>query len=117
MMTHLKVREIIGENCITSDDGQKIYDLVHPEMQAHHSVELDFSEVKIFASPFLNAAIGQLLRDTPPDDLNSYLKISNLLPVMRPVLKRVIENAKSYYGDEKTRQAVDEALNNKAAEE
>ncbi|MBD2542537.1 STAS-like domain-containing protein [Planktothricoides sp. FACHB-1370] len=30
-------------------------------------VELDFAGVEIFASPFFNFAIGQLLRDISPD--------------------------------------------------
>jgi len=104
------VQALTGENCITLDDGQKIYEQIHPRLQAKESVELDFTDVKIVASPFLNAAIGQLLRDISPDDLNTYLKISNLSLISRPVLRRVIENAKAYYGNDAVREAVDEVI-------
>lgn len=54
---------MIGANCITLDDGQQVYNAIHPELTAGHPVELDFDRVEIFASPFFNAAIGQLLKD------------------------------------------------------
>lgn len=100
----------IGENCITMEDGQKVYAQIHPRLQAKENVELDFAGVKIVASPFLNAAIGQLLRDTTPDDLNSYLRILNLSLTARPILRRVIENAKAYYSSDEMREAVDEVI-------
>ncbi|MBN4005571.1 MAG: STAS-like domain-containing protein [Nostoc sp. LPT] len=52
---------LIGKNCTTPGDGQKVYALVYPELLAEHQVELDFAGVEIFASPFFNFAIGQLL--------------------------------------------------------
>ncbi|MDF5723445.1 MAG: STAS-like domain-containing protein [Rhizonema sp. PD37] len=42
---------------------------------ANIPVELDFGEVDIFASPFFNFAIGQLLRDIKSKDLNRLLKV------------------------------------------
>jgi hypothetical protein len=53
--------------------------------------------VKIFASPFFNAAVGQLVKDFKPDSLNRLLKVQNLSPLGQDVLKRVIENAKLYF--------------------
>jgi hypothetical protein len=115
--TRYVIRDLVGENCITLDDGQTIYDLIHPRLQAGHSVELDFEGVKIVVSPFLNAAIGQLLRDLSPDDLNAHLKITNLSVLARPVLQRVIANAKEYYSDPAVRKAVDEVMGEIAAED
>jgi len=106
----LEIRSLIGENCITLEDGQKIYDEIHSRLKSKEPVELDFTDVKIVASPFLNAAIGQLLRDVSSNDLNTYLKITNLSVIARPVLRRVIENAKAYYNNELVREAVDEVI-------
>lgn len=53
--------KIVGQNCITLQDGQKVYDAIYPELKAGHPVELDFAEVEIFASPFFNFAIGHLM--------------------------------------------------------
>jgi hypothetical protein len=106
----LNTYELIGENCITLEDGQKIYELIHPELSAGHLVELDFAGVGVFASPFFNAAIGRLLKDIKSEDLNRLLSVINLVPAGMSVLKRVIENSKQYYSDENIRKALDEVL-------
>ncbi len=91
------VRDTVGENAITLDDGQAIHDRIKPELAAGRQVDLDFEGVAIFASPFFNAAIGQLLKDLQPDDLNRLLRIQNLNAVGDGLMRRVIENAKRYY--------------------
>src|SRR4030067_2544821 len=99
----IDIQKMVGENCITLEDGQKVFDLIHPELLAGHIVELDFTNVTVFASPFFNAAIGRLLKDIKPEDLNHLLKITNLVPAGLTVLKRVIENSKEYYSNEGAR--------------
>ena len=97
------IRDMIGENCITIDDGQQVYDAIYPKLIAGILVEVDFEEVKIFASPFFNSAIGRLLKDIEPEALNRLLVITGLHSDGMNVLKRVIENSKQYYSDETTR--------------
>lgn len=108
------IRNLVGGICITPDDGQKVYDLIHPKLIAGNLVELDFTGVDIIAPPFLNAAIGELLKDLQPEYLDHLLKVSDLIPLGMRVMKRVIENSKEYYSDEKTRKAVDEVLREQA---
>ncbi|GAB4280667.1 MAG: STAS-like domain-containing protein [Oscillatoriaceae cyanobacterium] len=102
-----QIHRLIGENCITPDEGQKVYDCIHPELVTDQPVELDFNGVKILAAPFFNFAIGQLYRDIHPDSLNRLLKISELNPVGWQILHQVINNSQQYYGDVNIRQAVD----------
>lgn len=112
MAMKLEIPKIVGENCMTPEQGQEIYMRIHPELIAGQPIELDFAGGGIFASPFFNYAIGQLLRDVAPDDLNRLLVVSNLNPVGMNVLRQVIENSKQYYlvpGD-----AVDEVLEREA---
>ena len=101
---------MVGENCITLEDGQKIFDVIHPELLIGNVVELNFENVTVFASPFFNTAIGRLLKDIKPEDLNRLLKIINLVPAGLTVLKRVIENSKEYYSNAGARKALDEVL-------
>ncbi len=115
-MSTVKIRELVGENCITQEDGQKVYDLIHPEIQSGETVQLVFSSVGVFASPFFNAAIGQLLKDTKPETLNQLLKIDHLTDTGKVVLKRVIENAKQYYSDDVARKAIDDILTEQSEE-
>jgi hypothetical protein len=91
------VRETTGEDAITMDDGQAVHDRIKPELVAGSEVELDFDGVAVFASPFFNAAIGQLLKDIDPETLNRLLRVENLNALGHDVLRRVIDNSKRYY--------------------
>ncbi len=105
-----KVKDITGDYAITLEDGQILFDRIHPELATGHQVQLDFEGVSVFASPFFNAAVGQLLKDLTPDTLNTLLKVVNLSPVGLDVLKRVIENAKRYYSSPDYRKAQEQLL-------
>jgi hypothetical protein len=37
------VKSLIGENCITLEDGERIYSLVFPELENNRDTELDFT--------------------------------------------------------------------------
>jgi hypothetical protein len=112
-MNFVKVMEITGENAVAQEDGQKLYEIVTEQLKSGQELQLDFHGVKIFASPFFNAAIGQLLKDFGPDDLNRRLKFEHLSSVGQEVLKRVIENSKKYFSSsESYRQAQTEVIGN-----
>ena len=109
-----QISSIIGKNCITSEDGQKIYELIHPRLLSGNLVELDFTGVDIFASPFFNAAIGQLLKDIQLETIEGLLELTNLNLVGQQLDRKVRENAKSYYSNDNIRQAVNEVLRQEA---
>jgi len=110
------VFDLVGANCVTYGDGQKVYDLVHPELQRARAVELDFAGVRVLVSLFLNAAIGRLLEDIAADELNRLLVISNLPPGGLETLKRVIENSDDFYHNPQVREALDRILAEHTAE-
>ncbi|MDF5718351.1 MAG: STAS-like domain-containing protein [Rhizonema sp. NSF051] len=105
-----KVYELIGENGMSQQAGQKIYNLIYPRLQAGESVELDFTGVRRLLSVFFNFAIGQLLGDIKAEDLNRLLIISNLSSIGQQTYDNVIENALHYYSDEQYRKAVNEMI-------
>ena len=105
-----KVHEIVGEYCITADGGQSLYNLIYPELKASNPVELDFTGVRVFASPFFNFGVGQLLRDIPAEKLNSLVQFTALNSNGQNVLERVITNAKHYYSDKQFQDAVNTVL-------
>jgi hypothetical protein len=114
-MKHMILR-LIGENCMTQQAGQQIYDKVHPQLQAGQPVELDFTGVKRFLSVFFNYAIGQLLRDIDSNTLDRLLTVSNLTPVGQQTYDRVLENAKHYYAlDQKGQDVIDAIVSDQAA--
>lgn len=110
-MQRVIVRDLIGQNAVTLDDGKKIYDLIHTSLVHGNKVELDFNGVEIFASPFFNAGVGRLLDDLQPETLNSHLRFEHLSEIGSRVLRRVIVNAKEYYASSVAdRKNVDQAL-------
>jgi hypothetical protein len=106
----IKVVSAVGENCITVEDGERVYQAIHPELSCGHDVTLDFTGVSVFASPFFNAAIGQLLRDVPAESLQSHLHVVGLSAYGNHVLGRVIDNAKRYYTNPHFRDSVEKVL-------
>lgn len=110
-----KVFDMVGEYAITADSGQKIYEQIHPILVAGKSVKLDFTGVKVFASPFFNFAIGQLLKNITADNLNQLLEVTELSSDGWNTLERIIANAKQYYSDEQFRNAVDTVIAEQAA--
>jgi hypothetical protein len=109
-MAHIQVHTIVGENCITLEQGEPIYAAVHRLLSGGESVQLDFAGVVFCASPFLNAAIGRLLKDFAPADLEKNLIVQHLTPVGTQLMRKVIENSQRYYHDPDARKALDRIL-------
>jgi hypothetical protein len=107
---HYIVHEITGQYAISFDDGQQLFDLIHPQLLVGQTVELDFEGVTSVSTAFFNVAIGQLLQDISSETLNEKLVIENLSPHGETVLSQVIEYAKPYYSDPAYRQAVDTVM-------
>ncbi|MFA5332399.1 MAG: STAS-like domain-containing protein [Methanoregula sp.] len=106
----IKVVSAVGENCITVEDGERLYQNIHPKLSVGQDVTLDFTGVSVFASPFFNAAIGQLLRDVPVETFQSHLHFVGLSAYGNHVLGRVIDNAKRYYTNPHFRDSVEKVL-------
>jgi hypothetical protein len=102
----MRVKDIVGDICITEEDGSKLYEAIHPQLEKKQKVELDMSGVIVFASPFFNAAIGNLLADIPADILNEKLILHNLEPTDRTLLKKVIDNANRIFADPNYRENI-----------
>ncbi len=109
------IHEITGQYAISPNKGQKIYDLIYQLLSLGQVVELDFSEVKVFATAFFNVATGQLLKDFSRDDLNRQICITGLTNDGQHILQRVMDNAEHYYNDASYRRAVDNVMQEYAA--
>lgn len=110
-----KIFDLVGKYAISAESGQKLYDQIHPVLLSGDPVELDFTGVQVFASPFFNLAIGHLLKDIPADNLNRLVEFTAINPEGWNVLERVIVIAKHYYSDEQFRNAVDAVITEQAA--
>ena len=111
-MVRIKIREEIGEDCITLEDGQRIYEKIHPNLKTDNPVILDFEKVSFLTAPFLNSAIGRLLKDIEQEKVLDLLvnNITGLDPQRMKRIKRIIGYKRDYYKKQEVRQAVDQVL-------
>ena len=107
-------KDVVGENAISMQSGKILYDKISKPLLSNESVELDFSGVKIFGSPFFNVSIGLLLKDISLEDLQDRLKIINLNTDGNQLLNFVIKNALKFYSmDPDSVKSLKEIINDK----
>lgn len=98
----LKIRDIINrDTAVSSDDGEIIYNFIVKCINDKCIAELDFSEINILTTAFLNSAIGQLYNTYSSDQLNTTLRLKNVADEDRILFKKVIERAKEYFANKK----------------
>ena len=98
----LKISDIISrETAVSSDDGEIVYESIIKCINDNCIAELDFSEITILTTAFLNSAIGQLYNTYSSQQLNTYLKLKNVADEDRILFKKVVERAKEYFANKK----------------
>lgn len=101
-MTLVSVQKLLDSNsALTPTDGDVIFNAIRVPLNEKKKVILDFNEINIVTTAFLNAAIGQLYSVFSSDTLNEFLKIQNLSQANFPLLIKVITRAKEYFNDKK----------------
>ena len=96
----ISLLEIVGSPlCVASEDGQKVHDRIAGAMREGKMVSVSFLNVTSLTSAFLNAAIGQLYGEFGSDEIRSKLKVRDIQPDDRGLLKRVVDTAKEYFKD------------------
>ncbi|ARN56347.1 STAS-like domain-containing protein [Sedimentisphaera salicampi] len=95
----INAAEFVGSLCISSDDGQKLFDKLKPLLKENNKIILNFEGVEILISLFLNVAIGQLYGQFSKDVIESSIKVQGLSNSDLQILERVKENALRYYNN------------------
>ena len=72
------LEKIVGENCASIDDGDKVLNLVRPELVKGYTVELDFEGVKLVLTPFLNTCFGKLLEQFGREMTMTHVSMKNI---------------------------------------
>ena len=96
----LSIFESVGSSLgVASDDGQKIHDRIATALKEEHTVTVSFLNVTCLTLAFLNVAIGRLYGSFSENEIRSKLKVADLEPDDRALLKRVVDTAKEYFKD------------------
>jgi len=89
--------EVGGDSAISVEDGEKLFTKIDQAFSQNLSVTLDFQNINLIITAFLNAAIGQLYSKYTSEQLNQNLKLENIKPEDVRLFKIVIERAKEYF--------------------
>lgn len=112
-MGNINLNEYITLNQgITSEEGLPVYEAISAKLAKGEKVTLDFEGVTFLTTAFLNTAIGALYKDYTSEQLQANLHLVHYTPETAVRIKKVTENAKSFYEDEaRFKQSVEEVLN------
>ncbi|HQI70807.1 MAG TPA: STAS-like domain-containing protein [Bacteroidales bacterium] len=91
--------EVGGDSAISVDDGDALYKKIDNALVQNITVVLDFQNINLIITAFLNAAIGQLYSKYNSDQLNEKLKLENVKSEDVHLFKKVIERAKEYFAN------------------
>ena len=92
--------EIVGNyHCVTSSDGQKVYERIAAALKEKCDVTLSFMGITTLTAAFLNTAIGQLYGIFSEEQIRALLKVQDMQSDDLVLLKRVVETAKQYFKD------------------
>ena len=78
MAFRIHLEKVVGENCASIDDGDKVFQLVRPELVKGFQVEIDFKGVKLMLTPFLNACFGKLLEQFGREVTMTHVSMRNI---------------------------------------
>lgn len=109
----ISIFEQIGSNAaVSSEDGELLHNrILKGFVEEDVMVILDFMNIELVTSTFLNAVIGQLYNRYDSPFLRGHLKVENLAKEDLELLKKVIERAKEYFKNkEKIEKNIKEAL-------
>jgi len=78
MALRVFLEKTVGENCASIDDGEKVLRLIRPELIKGFAVELDFENVKLVLTPFLNTCFGKLLEQFGKELTMTHVSMRNI---------------------------------------
>ncbi len=103
--------EVGGSAAVSDTDGQKVFEKINKALKAGNVVILDFMNIEMVISAFLNTAVGQLYKENySVDFLRQNVKTLNMNKDDREILATVLKRAKEYYQNPEYREKLNEAL-------
>ncbi|MFH0893514.1 MAG: STAS-like domain-containing protein [Bacteroidota bacterium] len=91
--------EVGGDSAISVDDGDALFKKIDNAIEKNLIVILDFQNITLIITAFLNAAIGQLYSKYTSEQLKGKLELENIKPEDVHLFKKVIESAKAYFAN------------------
>lgn len=110
----VNISEVIKKSqALSAEDAKLVFDQINECFGKKESIIVDFSNLSLVVSAFMNKAFGDLYGKYSETFVKEHLRFENVAPEDSTVLGRVIERAKEYYSDkEKSVKRLDEVFGN-----
>jgi hypothetical protein len=103
--------QVAGNAAVSSEDGDLLFKRLLEALKNDMRVALDFNNIELITSSFLNAAIGQLYSQYDSPFLNKHIKLENITREDIDLIGKVVERAKEYFKNkEKVEKGIKEVL-------
>ena len=100
-MFELKIVNVINsEFAVSPEDGDSVFNLIKEKVDFKEKIVIDFSNIDIITTAFLNNAIGKLYNIYDKEKLNQYISMKNISKSDLDLVKKVIERAKIKFSKE-----------------
>lgn len=93
--------EINSNAAVSTEDGNRVFNKINRALENSIPINLNFININLLTSAFLNAAIGQLYSKFSSKELNEKLNITNISEEDKSVFLLVVKRAKEYFADKK----------------
>lgn len=101
-MNEIKVGNVLNSTfAVSTEQGETIFKLIHDSFTHEDQVTVDFTNVDLIVSTFLNAAIGQLYGEYSTEYIQKHLTVEHMSNEDLQVLKLVTDRAKEYFKDKR----------------
>lgn len=98
---HIYVRDIISSSAaVSSNEGDKVFQVINANLKNNEQVLVDFNNLNLIISAFLNAAIGQLYGTYKAEFIKEHLSVIGLSNDDLHLLKKVNDRAKEYFSQQ-----------------
>lgn len=101
MSTMIRVRDFLNtEMAVSTDKAELVFIECKNAIEKGEIVEINFEEIKLVITAFLNIAIGKLYGlDIEDAKIDKYLNFSNASPAIKSMIEKVILNSKKFYSN------------------
>ena len=98
----LRINEVINESqAISYSDGEILCGLIESELEEQNRIELDFENIDLITTAFLNGAIGKLLSKFDDKTIKDNISYINISDIDLKLVHNVIRDALHYKDNKK----------------
>ena len=114
---NINVFEITGKAALSKQNGEKLYGIIKQSINNADIINLDFNDVKIFATPFLNASLGRLTSEYTREKLLQIINIQNITKNGESLINTSLESSEDFTNSKDYDDKILDTLNFQRSEE